>query len=115
MAQTMAERIMTDILRQYMDLDEHIIDRILITPDFFVKQLVRRINHLEVIIYTNDHELPHFHVKSNDRNIDAKFYLDTGEYWQGEIGSKDLKRIKAFYNSPKTKTELEMIWNKRNQ
>jgi hypothetical protein len=111
----MIEKIMTETLRQYMNLDEAIIDRILIDPNFFVKELVQRIDNLEVLIFSNDHNPPHFHVKSKDRKIDAKFYIATGDYWKGDISSSDIKRVKAFYNSPKGKIILELIWNKRNQ
>ncbi|MGM9478029.1 DUF4160 domain-containing protein [Pedobacter sp. GSP4] len=31
------------------------------------------------MIYSNDHLPPHFHVKSNDLKIDAKFLITTGE------------------------------------
>ena len=58
MSHTMIEKIITETLRQYMNLNEDIIDRILVDPNFFVKELVQRINNLEVLIFSNGHE-PH--------------------------------------------------------
>lgn len=41
--------------------------------------------------------------------------IENGELINGEIKSKDLKRIKAFYSNPKTKLVMKKIWNKKNQ
>jgi len=87
----------------------------LLEPNVVQKEGVAKIDDLEIIIYTNDHNPSHFHVKTRERNIDAKFSIETGEYLSGEVDSKNLKRIKAFYLSPKTKILLEIIWNKRFQ
>jgi len=64
------------------------------------------------LIYSNDHLPPHFYVKSDDLKIDAKFLITTGEYLSGEISSKDVKKVKAFYFSQKGKMTLEMVWKK---
>lgn len=43
---------------------------------YFIKELVGRIRNLKIEIYSNDHNPPHFHVKSPDKSIDATFRLD---------------------------------------
>jgi hypothetical protein len=103
------------VLQIYFNYDESVIEELLIQPDLVKKERVKKIDDLEIIIYTNDHNPPHFHVKTTQKNVDAKFLIETGEYISGEIDLKNLKRIKAFYLSPKTKILLELIWNKRFQ
>ncbi len=109
------EKALTDILQTYFGYEDSVIDELLINPDLKKKERVEKINDLEVIIYTNDHNPPHFHVKTKDNKIDAKFLIETGEYIGGEIDTKNLKKIKAFYNSPKTKIIMQLVWNKRFQ
>lgn len=101
-----------DTLKIYLGYDDATIDFLLSNPNFADKERVKTIEHLEVIIYPNDHNPPHFHVKSKDLKIDAKFLIETGELYKGEISSKDKKKIKAFYESPKGKILLELIWRK---
>ena len=79
---------------------------------YFIKELVGTIRNMKIEIYANDHNPPHFHVKSNDRSIDAVFRLDNCEYIKGHIGTKDTIRIQAFYNDPETKTIMKGMWNK---
>ncbi|MEI6852849.1 MAG: DUF4160 domain-containing protein [Bacteroidota bacterium] len=64
-------------------------------------------------MYSNDHTPPHFHVKSKDLKIDAKFSIEKCELICGDISAKNLKKIKAFYQSPKGKLILEKIWRKK--
>lgn len=108
-------KVLTDVLQIYFGYNESVIEELLIEPNLVMKERVAKIDDLEIIIYTNDHNPPHFHVKTKEKNIDAKFSIETGEYLSGDIDSKNLKRIKAFYLSPKTKILLEIIWNKRVQ
>jgi hypothetical protein len=79
------------------------------------KERVATIDDLQVIIYSNDHNPPHFYVKTKNLEIDAKFTIEHCELIGGEIGSKDLRKIEAFYLSPKGKIVLDLIWNKRKQ
>ena len=111
----MYAKILTDIFQVYLNYDDAIIEALLIDPNSVQKERAGNINDLEVVIYTNDHHPPHFHIKTKDKHIDAKFSIETGEYLSGEIDAKNLKRVKAYYNSPKTKLILERIWNKRLQ
>ena len=106
------EKIITDTLRIYLGYDDQTIQFLLDNPNSTSKERIEKIEHLEVWIYSNDHLPPHFHVKSNDLKIDAKFLINTGDYLTGEISSKDKKKVQAFYKSQKGKTILEMIWKK---
>jgi hypothetical protein len=115
MAKDIIVKALTDVLQIYFGYDDTVIDELLLEPNLVKKERVAKIDDLEIIIYTNDHNPPHFHVKTKEKSIDAKFSIETGEYLSGKIDSKNLKRIKAFYLSPKTKILLEIIWNKRFQ
>ena len=115
MAKDIILKALTNVLQIYFGYDDTVIDELLLEPTLVKKERVAKIDDLEVIIYTNDHNPPHFHVKTKEKDIDAKFSIETGEYLSGQIDSKNLKRIKAFYLSPKTKILLEVIWSKRFQ
>ena len=83
-------------------------------PGYETRERVGTVNGMQVIIYSNDHNPPHFHVKTNDNRVNAKFKIENGEFISGEISSKDLKRIELFYNDFKTKMVMERIWAKKN-
>lgn len=108
------EKVLENILLEYMELDESTIEYLIEQPTIKQKERIVTIKNLKIIIYSNDHNPPHFHVLSNDYNVNAKFLIENGEFLSGEISIKDLKRIKAFYLSPKTKIIMEKIWNKKN-
>lgn len=82
-------------------------------PVYFIKERIATVRNMKLIIYSNDHYPPHFHVKSNDRSIDAKYTLNDCNFLSGFIDSKDEKRIKAFYNDPKVKAIFKKIWDKK--
>lgn len=107
------EKILTDSLTYYLSLDELTLQKHLKYPNLGNKERVETINDLQVIIYSNDHNPPHFHVISKNRGINAKFTIENCELISGKISSSDRKRIRAFYDSPKGKIILETIWNKR--
>lgn len=109
------ERVFTDLLKYYLGLDDHSLELHLKEVNTATKERVATIEDLQVIIYSNDHNPPHFHVKTKNLQIDAKFKIEDCELISGEISSKGLKKIKAFYLSPKGKMVLELIWNKRRQ
>ena len=100
MAKDIILKALTDVFQIYFNYNDAVIDELLLEPNLVKKERVAKIDDLE-IIYTNDHNPPHFHVKTKQNNIDAKFSIETGGYLSGEIDSKNLKRIKAFYLSPK--------------
>ena len=107
------EKILAENLQVYMNYDEDTIDELLLKPNLARKERVDKIEGLEIIIYSRDHDPPHFHVKTKDKTIDAKFLIETGEYLSGQINPKNLKRIRAFYLSPKTRIVLQNVWDKR--
>lgn len=108
------ENILTDLINQYWSYSDEQIDTILFFGGIEIKEQIGRINDLKVVIYSNDHDPPHFHVISNDHKIDVKFKIENCELISGALDSKSLRRIKAFYEADKTKTVMEKIWNKRN-
>ncbi len=112
MSNEILEKIITDVLRIFLSYDDEFTDYLLDNPNIVDKQRIGTIENLEVIIYPNDHIPPHFHVKSKDLKIDAKFLIENGELYKGNIGSKDLKKVKAFYQSSKGKILMELIWKK---
>ena len=107
------EKILKDLLYYYLGLEDAALEKHLLFVNTATKERVTTINNLQVLIYSNDHNPPHFHVKSKDLKIDAKFSIETFKLLSGKISSKYLKRIEAFYMSPKGKIVLEKIWNKR--
>ncbi len=113
MTSNIMEKILTDLLTYYLSLDDISIEKHLKEVNTANKERVKTLDDLQVIIYSNDHEPPHFHVKTKDLNIDAKFKIEDCELLSGSISAKDLKKIKAFHLSPKGKIVLTSIWNKR--
>ncbi|MEW7292116.1 DUF4160 domain-containing protein [Aquimarina sp. 2304DJ70-9] len=91
------------------------INRTLYNPEwgvYFIKEQVGQVRNMKIEIYSNDHNPPHFHVKSKDGSINAVFRLDNCELIKGTIQSKDRKRIEAFYDDEKVKVLLKSTWNK---
>jgi hypothetical protein len=107
------EKILQELLAYYLGLDDNSLEKHLKMANLATKERVAIINDLNIWIFSNDHEPPHFHVKSKDLKINAKFKIENCEFIGGEIRSKHLKRIKAFYEGPKGKMVLQAIWNKR--
>lgn len=94
---------------------EKYINRTLYDKDwgvYFIKELVKKIRNMKIEIYSNDHYPPHFHVKSSDNSINAKFRIDNCELIKGKIGKKDQKRIEAFFNEGEVQNTLLKMWNK---
>lgn len=107
------QRVLTDLLKYYLALADDSLEVYLKKTDNATKERVATIDDLQVIIYSNDHNPPHFHVKTKNLQIDAKFKIENCELISGEISSKYLKKINIFYLSSKGKMVLESIWNKR--
>ena len=113
MSGNIMERILKDLILYYLGLDDISVQKHLQTPSYGTKERVGTIDDLQVIIYSNDHNPPHFHVKTKDLKIDAKFKIENCELISGEISAKNLKKIEAFYLSTKGKMVMELIWSKR--
>ncbi len=67
------EKALTDILQTYFGYEDSVIDEPLINPDLKKKKRVKKINDLEVIIYTNDHNPPHFTLKQRTIRLMLNF------------------------------------------
>jgi hypothetical protein len=106
------EKILEDLLKYYLGLDDVSLEKHLNEPALATKERVATIDDLQVRIYPNDHIPPHFHVISKNREIDAKFTIEKCELISGDMNSKNLKKIKAFYQGVKGKIILEKIWEK---
>ncbi len=76
-----------------------------------VKELVGQVRNIRIEMYPNDHNPPHFHVKTKCGTIDAKFKLVDCSLLSGDVNRKDFKRIKAFHND--FQEELWKYWNEK--
>jgi ribosomal protein L25 (general stress protein Ctc) len=77
------------------------------------KERIATLGNMQIIIYSNDHNPPHFHVKSKDLTIDAKFKIENCEYISGTITGKEIKIVEKFYNDVKVKMLMKQIWSKK--
>jgi len=102
------EIVLKPILERYFSEDLEIL-----LQGIETRERIATLGKMQIIIYSNDHNPPHFHVKSRDGEIDAKFKIENGEYISGNINSNGKKRINAFYNDIKVKLRMKSIWNKR--
>jgi len=87
-----------DLLRIHLDSSKVLRDGSLIK----IKRYIGSVDDLRIIVQTGDHPPPHFHVKSRQRGIDARFRLDTLELInvkKGSIKSRDIKKIKNFFET----------------
>jgi hypothetical protein len=81
------------------------LDSTTIAPDgsvYLIKQRVATVRDLEVNIYPKDHDPPHFHVRSKQRNLDARFHVYTLELINekhGKIKPKEVRQIQDFFKS----------------
>lgn len=98
-------------LTKYLDryINETVVNSLI--GVYFTKKQVAKIRNMKIEIYANDHNPPHFHVKSNDLSINATFRLDNCSLINGQLSSDDLKRINAFYNDTYTQSIMRKMWN----
>ena len=76
----------------------------------FIKQQIEKIRNMKIEVFNNDHNPPHFHVKSDSGDIDAIFRIDNCVLIAGSIDSKDKKRIETFHSQKKQL--MENYWDK---
>ena len=70
--------------------------------------------NLQLIVYSNDHNPPHFHVITKDGKIDARYTIKDCTPLKGNlISPTDEKRVRAFHADIKVKLMMESIWKKR--
>ena len=76
-----------------------------------IKHFIAETNNLKIEVYPKDHYPPHFHVRSKDRKLNARFHLETFDYistksWK--ITDKQIKQIKKFLqNTPRVVEKLK--------
>lgn len=76
-----------------------------IAPDgsvYLIKRRIVSVGGLEIHVYPQDHEPPHFHVVSKQRKIDARFHIETLELIsmkRGEIRQKETRQIQDFFQT----------------
>jgi len=66
---------------------------------YIQKNLIASIDDLTVHVY-RDHNPPHFHVVSKQREIDAQFTLEDCQLWNdpsGKVKSSDIKKIQTYF------------------
>jgi len=78
---------------------------------YFLKEQLGQDCELKFEMYTNEHNPPHFHVKSKNGEINASFLLSDCSLLHGEINPSQYKRIKFFY--VENKSLLEEYWNNK--
>lgn len=113
MSSNIFEKVIKFELSYYLALDDTSLEKCLKDINFKSKERIKTINDLEIVIYSNDHNPPHFHVISSDLKINAKFSIENCELISGTVNAKQRKRIYAFFISAKGKILMESIWNKR--
>lgn len=69
------QKILTDLLKYYLSLDDISLEKHLKEVNTANKERVKTLDDLQVIIYSNDHDPPRFHVKTKDLTIDAKLKI----------------------------------------
>lgn len=71
------------------------------------KRHIAKINDLEIVVYPNDHNPPHFHVTSKQNNTHARIIIDNFELMSGsEISISDHKKVKKFFEDNPEKLYL---------
>lgn len=68
---------------------------------YLIKKHVESIEDLSIDVYA-DHDPPHFHVKSRQKNFDIRFHLDSLEIYsskRGNITNKDARKVQEYFRS----------------
>jgi hypothetical protein len=95
---------MADLLKIHLDSTD-------VAPDgsvYLVKRRIVSVGGLDVYVYPQDHEPPHFHVVSKQRKIDARFHLQTVKLLSmkhGTIRQKEVKQVQDFFEKHPDKLE----------
>lgn len=70
-----------------------------------IKHLNLREGNLKFYIYSDDHQPPHFHVRSPEWRKDAKFQISDCAILGGEISHSEYKIIKKFHQRYQSKIQ----------
>lgn len=97
-----------DIPISIADLLEVHIDSTQVLPDgriYKIKRFIAATGDLRIEVYPKDHQPSHFHVISKQRDIDARFDINTLELVsmkEGKIKENDIKKIQDFFKTSPT-------------
>jgi Domain of unknown function (DUF4160) len=85
-------------------LDRAVIDQDGNVREFFTKAFVGQIRDLRIELRPvgKEHNPPHFHVISQQRNMNASFTLNGCDLLVGNATEKDVKAIKSFFQKNPT-------------
>jgi hypothetical protein len=79
------------------------LDSTSVAPDgsvYLIKRRIANVRDLEINVYPKDHDPPHFHVCSRQRNMDARFHIETLELINmkhGSISQKEIRQVQDFF------------------
>ena len=72
-----------------------------------IRQLVARVQGVQIHVYAKEHSPPHFHVKSGD--AEAVFTIDNCTFIQGNIDGREQRLVKWWYD--RARPQLISTWN----
>ena len=72
-----------------------------------IKQLVARVNGLNIEVFAREHPPPHFHISGG--GIDATFSLADCAYLKGRIGGRERALVEWWYQ--RSRSTLVRAWN----
>lgn len=101
-------------IERFLLMEDDQINFILQEPNVTLKERLGTIEDLQVIIYSREHNPPHFHVISKDKRIDAKFSISDCSLLEGNVNRVQMKKILAFHGSVKGRILMEVIWKQKN-
>jgi hypothetical protein len=74
---------------------------------YSIKQLVARVQGLQIHIYSREHAPPHFHVIGS--GVDATFTVQEGAFLDGTIDGRQRRLIEWWYD--KARSQVIKAWN----
>jgi hypothetical protein len=84
---------------------EFYLDSTEVAPDgsvYLIKRHIASVGSLKIYLCPKDHDPPHFHVESKQRNMNARFRVDTLEYYDmkhGQIRPKEVRQIQEYFRT----------------
>jgi len=78
------EKILKGQLCYYLSLEDISLEAHLKDPSRGQKERVITIDDLQVIIYSNDHDPPHFHVKTKNKKLMRNLKLKIANYYMAK-------------------------------
>ncbi len=100
-------------------LEEYFSENHIVREDGRVREIKSHVafhKGMEIVIHSNDHTPPHFHVKSIQRGFNVRFYLETLELMSvkfGDISRNEIKAVQKFFTTnPKQLQKLRDKYKK---